>query len=246
MVKFITLITKIILVTICALLFASCNNISKMNSISGSGNVTTENRIVTADFKNIKVSNAIDVVIEQGDKTEIIVETDDNLQAIITTKIENGVLVIKSGSSSFRNATSKKVTVRMPIIEDLDASSAATVSCKNVIKGENISLNTSSAAQIKLNIESDNIYCDSSSGSEISINGKALKLDISSSSGSSIHAEDLLANEVIADASSGSSISIHPIVSLNAEASSGASVSYNTEPKTIQKRSSSGGSVDRE
>ena len=138
MVKFITLITKIILVTICALLFASCNNISKMNSISGSGNVTTENRIVTADFKNIKVSNAIDVVIEQGDKTEIIVETDDNLQAIITTKIENGVLVIKSGSSSFRNATSKKVTVRMPIIEDLDASSAATVSCKNVIKGENI------------------------------------------------------------------------------------------------------------
>ena len=246
MVKFITLLTKIILVTLFAVLFASCNNISHMNSISGSGNVTTETRNVTATFKNIKVSNAIDLVIEQADITEIVVETDDNLQDIITTKVENGVLIIKSNSSSFRNATSKKVTVKMPIIEDLDASSAATISCKNIIKGENISLSTSSAANINLKIESDNIYCDSSSGSEIIISGKALKLDTSSSSGSSIHAEDLMANEVIADASSGSSINLHPIVSLNAEASSGASVSYNIEPKTIQKRSSSGGSVDRE
>ena len=99
---------------------------------------------------------------------------------------------------------------------------------------------------INLKIESDNIYCDTSSGSEITISGKALKLDTSSSSGSSIHAEDLQANEVIADASSGSSINVHPIVSLNAEASSGASVSYNIEPKSIQKKSSSGGSIDRQ
>lgn len=246
MVKFITLLTKIILVAICSILFASCNNISKMNSVSGSGNVTTETRTVTEQFKNIKVSSAIDLVIEQGENTEITVEADDNLQAIITTTVENGVLIIKSDSSSFLNATSKKVTVRMPIIEDLDASSAASITAKGMIKGENISLNTSSAANINLNIESDNIYCDSSSGSEIIISGKALKLDTSSSSGSSIHAEDLLVNEVIADASSGSSINIHPIVSLNAEASSGASVSYNNEPKTVQKRSSSGGSIGRE
>lgn len=246
MVKFITLLTKIILVALCAVLFASCNNFSKMNSVSGSGNVTTETRNVSATFKNIKVSNAIDLVIEQADVTEITVEADDNLQSIITTKVENGVLIIKSSSASFRNATSKKVTVKMPVIEDLDASSAATVTCKSIITGENISLNTSSAANINLKIESDNIYCDSSSGSEININGKALKLDTSASSGSSIHAEDLLANEVIADASSGASISVHPIVSLNAEASSGASVRYNTEPKTVDKRSSSGGSIYRD
>lgn len=246
MVKLITFVTKIILIALTAILFTSCNNISKMNSIAGSGNVTTETRNVTATFKNIKVSNAIDLVIEQADITEIVVETDDNLQDIITTKVEDGVLIIKSNSSSFRNATSKKVTVKMPIIEDLDASSAATISCKNIIKGENISLSTSSAANINLKIESDNIYCDTSSGSEIVINGKALKLDTAASSGSSIHAGDLLANEVIADASSGASINVHPIVSLNAEASSGASVSYNIEPKSIEKRSSSGGSIERE
>ena len=246
MVKFITFVTKMILVALAAILFASCNNVLQMNSVTGSGNVTTETRNVTADFKNIKVSNAIDLVIEQSNKTEITVETDDNLQSIITTNVENGVLIIKSNSTSFRNATSKKVTVKMPIIEDLDASSAATISCKNLIKGENISLSTSSAANINLKIESDNIYCDTSSASEIIISGKALKLDTSSSSGSSIHAEDLMANVVIADASSGSSINVHPIVSLNAEASSGASISYNIEPKTIQKRSSSGGSVDKE
>jgi hypothetical protein len=45
----------------------------------GSGNITTEKRI-EGNFKNIEVSNSIDVVIEQSDETGIMVEADDNLQ----------------------------------------------------------------------------------------------------------------------------------------------------------------------
>ena len=79
MVKIITLIAKFIIVTLTALLFASCNLSTNFNSITGSGNVTTEKRIVTGDFKSIEVGNAIDLVIEQADKVEIIVEADDNV-----------------------------------------------------------------------------------------------------------------------------------------------------------------------
>jgi hypothetical protein len=56
----------------------------------------------------------------------------------------------------------------------------------------------------------------------------------------------LLTNEVIADASSGSSINVHPIVSLKAEASSGASINYNSVPKKFEKNSSSGGSINQD
>jgi hypothetical protein len=35
---------------------------------------------VDGDFKSIEVSNAIDLIIEQSNKTEIIVQADDNLQ----------------------------------------------------------------------------------------------------------------------------------------------------------------------
>lgn len=246
MLKIITIITKFILVALTALLFSSCNYTVNSKSIKGSGNVTTENRTVEGDFKSIEVSNAIDLVIEQADQKEIIVEADDNLQNSITTKVENGVLIVACDYNSFINIESKKVTVRMPIIEELSASSASSIESLNTLKGENISLTTSSAATINVKIKSDNITSKSSSGSSISMSGMALSLEATASSGSTIDAFDLLANEVTAKSSSGSSINVHPIVSLKAKASSGSSIDYNNTPQSIEKKSSSGGSVDRE
>lgn len=244
MIKIIIHITKFIIATITALLFASCNNLN-LNTIEGSGNVTTEKRIIQGDFKNIEVNNAIDLVIQQSDSVDITVEADDNIQKEIITKVENGTLVIKCKFSSFRNVSMKKVTVKMPHIGKIEASSAASVSSKNALQGENIELETSSAASMHVDVESDNISCNSSSGSSIDIKGKALKVQTSASSGSSIEAGKLLANDVDAEVSSGSVISVHPILSLKAQASSGGNINYNNVPKTINKETSSGGSVSQ-
>jgi hypothetical protein len=43
-----------------------------------------------------------------------------------------------------------------------------------------------------------------------------------------------LANEVNSQSSSGSSTNVHPITSLNAKASSGSSINYNTNPKNVK------------
>ncbi|WP_316636305.1 head GIN domain-containing protein [uncultured Flavobacterium sp.] len=243
MIKIIIHITKLIVATITALLFASCN--LNMNTIEGSGHVTTEKRIAQGDFKNIEVSNAIDLVVQQSDSTEIVVEADDNLQKEIETKVENGTLIIRCKFSSFRNITSKKVTVKMPVINKLNASSASSVMSKNIIQGQDIELETSSAATMDVNVESDNISCTSSSGSSITIAGKSLKTVARASSGASVNAGKLIANEIEADASSGGSLEVHPVLSLKAGASSGGSINYNNAPKTIEKTSSSGGSISQ-
>lgn len=243
MIKIIIHITKFVIATITALLFASCN--FNLNTIEGSGKVTTEKRTVQGDFKSVKVSNAIDLVIEQSDKYEVVVEADDNLQKEIITKVENGTLEIKCKFNSFRNITMKKVTVKMPAVEKIEASSAASVTSKDLLHGENIELETSSAATMNVNTEFDNISCHSSSGSSIDIKGKALKVKTSASSGSSIEAGNLLANDVDADVSSGAVTKVHPILSLKAEASSGGNINYNNVPKTINKTASSGGSVSQ-
>jgi hypothetical protein len=54
----------------------------------------------------------------------------------------------------------------------------------------------------------------------------------------------LASNEVTADVSGGT-ISTNAIVSLDAEASSGGSISYSKEPKSIRKESNSEGSISR-
>ena len=246
MLKIITMITKFIIVTLTALLFASCNFSANMKSIRGNGHVTTEKRIVQGDFKSVEVSNAIDLVIEQSDKTEITVEADDNLQKEISTKVENGVLIISCDYNSFINIKSKKVTVKMPLIDKLEASSSSTIKSINTLKGENISLEASSAGSISVNLEADSVICEASSGSTITVSGKALKLETTSSSGSEIDAKGLLANDIIANSSSGSSISVHPLVSLNAKASSGSDINYDVVPKKISIEESSGSSISKQ
>ncbi|MWB94620.1 DUF2807 domain-containing protein [Flavobacterium sp. GA093] len=241
MIKIIIHITKFIIATITALLFASCNFV---NTIEGSGNVTKEKRMVQGDFKKVSVNNAIELVIEQAAVTEIVVEADDNIQNDIKISVHNGTLEIHSEHGNFSNAT-RRVIVKMPIIDKIEASSAATVKSQSVIEGQNIELETSSAANMDINVESDNISLDSGSGSSINIEGKALTLKTSASSGSTIDAKRLLANEIDADASSGASLNIHPIVRLKAEASSGASINYDTTPKIIEKNTNSGGSINQ-
>lgn len=243
MIKIIIHITKFIIVTVAALLFASCN--FNVNSIEGSGHVTTEKRIVQGDFKNVSVSNAIDVVIEQSDVTEITVEADDNLQNEIVTKVENGTLIIKCKFNSFRNITAKKVTVKMPVVDKIEASSASSVTTKGVVEGEDITLETSSAGSMNVSIESDKISVDAGSAGSVNIEGKALSFNSSASSGGSIDAEKLMANEVEAKAASGATISVNPIVSLKAKASSGGNINYSGSPKTIEKEASSGGNINK-
>lgn len=256
MLKIIALITKFILMALTALLFGSCIKYETSETINGSGILTKEIRNIEEDFKKIEVHNNIDVTVEQSDEIEVIVQTDAVFQKEITTEVKDGTLVIgcKQSKSSFsifgykcnytKNIPVKKIIVRLPKIEVLEANSAATIENIGVLKSENISLSTSSAAKMDVNIESDIINAKSSSGSSLKIKGLALQLEVSASSGSTIDAGELLANEIFAESSSGASVSVHPIVSLKADASSGSSIHYNSAPKTIGKKSHSGGSIN--
>ena len=240
MIKIITLITKFIVAALIALFFSSCGM-----GIKGSGTITTENRTVAEDFKSIKVSQGIEVIVEQADKKSITVEVDDNLQEHIITKIENGVLEIKA-DESFDATETALVKVKMPVINGLSASSGSEITSQNVLITENINVKSSSGSEIKIDVEADFIKAESSSGSTIEVNGKALKVETVSTSGSKLDAKNLMANEIIAKAESGGEISVYPILKLEAKASSGGDINYHKVPKTVSKEEHSGGSVSEE
>ncbi|GEL09447.1 Putative auto-transporter adhesin, head GIN domain [Flavobacterium glycines] len=234
------------LIAFVAVTLVSCNNQHHHHSINGNGNIITEKRNISENFNRIEVSSAIEVIVEQADRTKVLVEADDNLQNSIITEVRNGVLIISRKNGNFSSQHGQKVFITAPVIEELTANSASSIKTKNTLKGENISLNTSSAAKIEAQLSIDNIKASSISASKIEIKGMALHLDTEATSASKINAEDLLANNITAESSSGSKINIHPIVSLKAEASSGGKIEYNNNPKHIEKTTSSGGDISED
>ncbi len=243
MIKIITIVTKFIIAAIMALLFSSCNHTFNIGSgLKGSGTITTETRSANQEFKSIEVSNGIKVFVEQADVQSIKVETDDNLQEHIITKIENGVLKIEADKNY--NSKSPIVYVKMTVVNGLSSDSGSEIQSSKTITSNAINAKSSSGSQINIDVEADAITLESSSGSTIEAKGKALKLETTASSGSQIDAKDLMANEVISQTTSGSSTAVYPIVKLDAKASSGSSIDYHKVPKTLSKSESSGGSID--
>ncbi len=227
-----------------SVLLASCKmDIDFGNSIKGDGNVVTESRNNDTPFTGIEVGQGLDLEIEQSTQKSITVIADKNLQNHIATDINGGVLSI-SCDANIRSASSKKVVVKLPVISSIQVTSGATAKGLGLIKSNNLELVSSSAGDLKLQIEAENVSIQSSSGSTIKVKGKALKVETQSSSGSNIEAEELMANNIISEASSGSSTDVYPIENLKADASSGASIQYHNTPKSMDKQASSGGSVD--
>lgn len=244
--KIITTSIKGITALLVAVGVTSCHaNIDWGNGLDGNGKVTTETRTVDNNFSKVDVSRGLTVTLEQASNYEVVVEADENLLTHITTHVENGTLII-STDQNIDEAKAKNVHVKLPSLTALTTTSGSSTSTKNTFTGTDIVVKTSSGSASTLNFEIDNIKCEASSGSALTLKGKALQFNVAASSGSALNAKNLLVNDVKAEATSGSTLSVHPIISLKSHASSGSNITYVGDPKSVTKEESSGGSVSKQ
>ncbi|MEM7573923.1 MAG: head GIN domain-containing protein [Bacteroidota bacterium] len=211
--------------------------------ITASDNVETQTRNVDG-FSEIKVCCSIEVDVHQSNTFRVEVEAADNILQYIVTEVRGSRLHIGfEDNINIRNNSKVRVTVHMPRLEEVSASSSSKLLGQSTFRGGNLRLECSSSAKINLDFEGERVNADVSSSGRIELEGSADRLRVNSSSGSSVHAFDLATQNVDAHASSGSNIRVHASSSLDARASSGATVKYRGNPSNRDTDSSSGGRV---
>ncbi|MCL7753516.1 head GIN domain-containing protein [Polaribacter sp. Z022] len=236
-------ISKIITVLFIATIFTSCS-VDVFNRVNGNKNVITETRKTSSKFTGIKVSTGIDLYITQGSKNKITVEADENLHDIIITEVEDGILKVYSEKSIWR-AKARKVHVTVKNLTSVRATSGSDVYGKGVINTDEISIAATSGADIKITVDATSVETSSTSGSDIRISGSSINHATSATSGASIDAYELESKNVIAKATSGADINVFASEKLEAKATSGGDIDFKGNPKSVNKKSSSGGSVSR-
>lgn len=226
-----------------ALLLSACNfNIN--TGENGNGNVVTQERNVTEDFTEVRGSAGLDVYLTQGDENKIVVEADENLQQYIEADIEEGKLHITT-SENIGRSKAKKVYVTYKELNTVEASSGADVTGNSVIKSENISLKSSSGAQLNVEIFAKNLTAKTSSGADLIVSGKASSVKADASSGSELNAKELLAIECKAEASSGAEVTVNVKDNLETNVSSGGEVNYYGNPVSVNSNKSHSGNVNK-
>lgn len=218
-------LTKIIILLIVSQLYVSCF----INGEKGNGEVVMMRRDVANDFIKIDASAGVNVVLDIADLTSVRVETDENLQEFITTKVKNGVLYV--GTRGFiRKATAKNVYVSVPGINGLSVQSGASIKAEDRVSSKELKLNASSGGNLSLLIIADEVNTKASSGANIHLRGECDLLIAEVSSGGNIKANRLEAERCDANASSGGNMSINVKEELNSNTSSGGRINnYRTE-----------------
>ncbi|MFX0556634.1 head GIN domain-containing protein [Maribacter sp. CXY002] len=204
----------------------------------GNGIVIDEKREITGDFTMVSASEGLEVYITQDDEFSISVEADENVMDLIGTDIKNGKLRIHCIENIGR--ATKKIFVTLPEITSLETSSGAHLSTQNLIKADELNVESSSGSILNAEIAANEMDIDASSGANIDLTGKAKKVYIDGSSGANIRARDLLIETCRADASSGSNISVNVSEELIADASSGANITYSGDASVTKNKSVSG------
>lgn len=213
------------------------------HSVSGNGHVTKEVRTVKG-FHGIKASAGINVYLFQGDEEKVIVETDENLQECLITKVDNGVLKCYM-DCSVRRSKKLNVYVNFKQIDKINASSGSDIFGETLIESDFLDINVSSGADVKIEINAGSVHCDVSSGADAYIKGRADEFDGDASSGADIKAEDLVVKNCSASASSAGDVRISVTEKIRADASSGGDVIYSGNPRVEHISESSGGDVKR-
>ena len=235
-------ITKLIAMLVVLFATTSCF-IDGFTGIRGNKNVISESRTINSKFNEIDIQQGIKLYLTQGSSNSLKVEADENIMELLVTEVKNNQLKIYLKKNVYK-AKARNVYLTTNAISSIDASSGSSVKSENTWQTSNLQINTSSGSSVKFHVNADEISCSSSSGSNIRLYGKTNNLSVKASSGSSIDANELNSVDTYAKASSGANINVNVSGKLTAKASSGGNVDYEGNPTTIDKDTSSGGSVN--
>lgn len=236
-------LVRIIITSIISLLMVSCIIDTNFGTgVDGNGKVISSDRNISDDFKSIKVSQGLDLYITQGNSVGLTVEADENLHELIMTEVENNVLKIYT-TENIRHASSRKILLGITDLEAIKATSGSDVRSTNVIKVDELELNSTSGSDIRIDVKTESLNCHSTSGSDIILSGTTKVLIAEATSGSDIRASNLIAVKTRVKATSGADISVNTSKELTARATSSGDIRYSGNPEKVEKSDSSSGSV---
>ncbi|WKD86158.1 hypothetical protein KCTC32516_01517 [Polaribacter huanghezhanensis] len=236
-----SIITKTFALLFIATVTTSCM-IEGLNSVTGNRNVITETRKINDAFTKVEVGQGIQLYITQDNDLSLVVKADENLHKLIRTEVRNGVLKITS-KRNIRRAKSKKIYLSAPNINAIKATSGSDVVTENTIKAAIFDVHVSSGADARIAINADTVSSSASSGADLRLKGTTNYFTAKATSGSSIRAYGLESKNATVKVNSGADIDVFAIESLTAKASSGGDIDYRGNPKKIDKKKSSGGSI---
>jgi hypothetical protein len=221
-----------------ASLFASAQG---WKQVDGKGEVVRKALTVPA-FHGIEVEGSMDVVITPASVQSVEVEGQENLVALVTTEVRNGVWVIGT-SSGYGTNKPFVVHLRVPVIDVVEVNGSGDVKADGAFTAGAVQLAVNGSGDLDLAFTASNVDVRVQGSGDVKVSGSCTELRAAVVGSGDINARDLKAESVQASVSGSGDIVVHATKRLNAAISGSGDVVYAGDPMTVDKRIDGSGEV---
>ncbi|MGI9657786.1 MAG: head GIN domain-containing protein [Gaiellaceae bacterium] len=191
--------------------------------VRGSGTSASEAREVES-FTKVESDGAADIVVSIGEPQSVMVETDDNLLALLETDVRGDTLRIRF-RDRVRSTAGLDVAITVPALEDVTINGAADVEIEGA-SGGNLGFTINGAASI---------YAT----------GKVDRVDVDINGAGDVQLFELVAETVDISISGNGDVEVHATRSLSARLSGSGQVVYDGDPAEVDTSVTGSGSIER-
>jgi len=223
------------------ILLAGCG----LRTISGSGNVVTQEEAITA-FDKVDISHAFHVDISQGDTFNVVVRVDDNLVKYLHVgKVGNTLQIgLVPNPPNIRSAT-LQAEVTMPELTGLELSGASHVTTTGFDSAQALVVDASGASVLRGDIQAGDVRFGLDGSSEVILTGSVENVTIKASGSSDADLSALSVVDANVEADGKSQVTVNASGKVDVNASNGAKVTYLGNPTLGRMETSGAASIEQ-
>jgi len=151
--------------------------VSLFSQIFGSGTVTETVRSFE-EVKSLEVTGHFIVELEQGDKNEVRIITDDNLHQYVKTELKDGVLNIFLDDNKYRKVKSRRLIITVKDLETITNRGSGDIKSTSRFSTGTLTVNLIGSGDIDLNISVTALLVNLNGSGDIALLGNTMKMDI--------------------------------------------------------------------
>jgi hypothetical protein len=141
--------------------------------IEGSGNIVTK-EIAVKSFDELNVQGVFSVLLTQGNKEEVRIEADDNLQELFEVKNEGSKLNITTKKDMNYSSKKKlKVYITFRKLKSMELKTVGDISSDANLNFDDLRISNKSVGSIDLKMTAQNLNVENKSVGNVKLNGKA-------------------------------------------------------------------------
>lgn len=203
-----------------------------------------------SNLSGVQVSTGINLVITQGGSEKLTLEATGFEKNEVKSTIKNGVLQLSidrrnQGMSGYGRNRNVNAYLTFRQLKSIEASSGSNIKAPGKLNFSDLSLSSSSGADIELDLKADDLSLDVSSGADATLRGAVKTLSARVSGGAELDAGKLTAEICNAQASGGADATVYATRELRLQASGGADLSYDGPASVVSKQKSGGADISK-